>query len=93
MTKIQFTEFIKKYREVDANVLEAESKLGFEMTTAGVFSDLFDLIYEILLNFSNCEETEPAENNFYDELGKLFFMQNNISDKDIEEFYERYYAK
>lgn len=83
MTKRNFMKFVLEYRSIERSITEAELFLGFEFSTAGVISQLYDKIYQLLFYLSNSKDKD----NFYDDLNKALYL----SETNLEEFYEKHF--
>ena len=89
ITKNQFKDFVKNYQYIDRRMSEAESKLGFELSGSGIISDLYSMIYDLLFKLFDCNEDKDL--NFFDDLGKILYINKENSLEDLEEFYNKYY--
>ena len=89
ITKNQFKEFVDNYQYIDKRMSEAENNLGFELSGSGIISDLYSIIYDLLFKLFNCNEDKDL--NFFDDLGKILYINKENSLEELEEFYNKYY--
>lgn len=89
ITKNQFKDFIKNYQYIDRRMSEAENNLGFELSGSGIISDLYSMIYDLLFKLFNCNEDKDLK--FFDDLGKLLYINKENNSEELEEFYNKYY--
>lgn len=89
-SKEKFIDIVEKIRNSDIRINEAESALGFELSTSGVISDLYEIVYNLLGHLANFNSKEE-ENEFFDNLGKILFIRPFPED-EMEEFYNKYFG-
>lgn len=87
----EFIETIKNLRDCDQRISEAESSLGFEISTNGAVADIYNIVYTLLKSMSNVT-TEKEEIQFFDDLGMILFIYP-FPEEDMLNFYNKYYKE